>query len=39
MAEAGFLAGVRTEGMEGCITFAATETRTRQEIDQLVSLV
>lgn len=39
LAEAGFLAGVCTEGMEGCLTFAATETRTRQEIDKLVSLI
>lgn len=37
LAEAGFLAGVCTEGMEGCITFAATECRTRAEIDGMVS--
>lgn len=39
MAEAGYLAGVCTEGMEGCLTLAATETRTREEIDMFVSLI
>lgn len=39
LAEAGFLAGVCTEGMEGCITFAATECRTRAEIDEMVGNV
>ena len=39
MAKAGYLAGICTEGMENCLTFAATETRTREEIDAFVSLV
>ncbi len=39
MAKAGYLAGICTEGMDNCLTFAATETRTREEIDAFVSLV
>ena len=39
MAKAGYLAGICTAGMDNCLTFAATETRTREEIDAFVSLV
>ena len=39
MAKAGYLAGICTEGMDNCLTFAATETRTREDIDAFVSLV
>jgi len=37
MAEKGFLFGVETEGMPDCLTVAATEMRTKQEIDSLIS--
>lgn len=39
LAQQGYLAGVLTEGQPNCITFACTETRSRQEIDNLVSLI
>ena len=37
LAEKGFLLGVETEGMPGCLTIAVTEMRSKQEIDSLIS--
>ena len=37
LAEKGFLLGVETEGMPGCLTIAVTEMRSKEEIDSLIS--
>jgi len=39
LAESGFLFGVPTPGIEGALTIASTEQRSRQEIDKLVSII
>lgn len=39
LADAGFLAGVPVEGSDDMITFAATEARTPEEIQQMVSSI
>lgn len=39
MAKAGFLAGVVTEGEPDCITFAATERRTPDEVQRFLRLI
>lgn len=37
--EAGILGGVKPEGVDNALMFAVTEQRTKQEIDQLVSII
>lgn len=37
LAEKGFLFGVETEGMPGCLTIAVTELRSKKDIDSLIS--
>lgn len=39
LARQGFLLGVETEGLENCLTIAATEMRSKQEIDRLITLI
>ena len=36
--EAGFLAGVKAEGMDDCLILAATEQRTEKEIAQFAKI-
>ncbi len=37
LAEKGFLFGIETAGMPGCLTIAVTEMRSKEEIDSLIS--
>jgi glycine dehydrogenase subunit 1 len=39
LAEKGYLLGVPTLFMPGCLTIASTERRNRQEIDNMVELI
>ncbi len=38
LAQAGFLAGVKAEGLDGCLILAATEQRTEQEIVEFAKI-
>jgi len=39
LAQEGYLFGVETQGQEGCLTVAATEMRSKAEIDSLIALI
>jgi len=39
LAEQGYLLGVETEGQEDCLTIAATEMRSKTEIDSMIALI
>ncbi len=39
LADKGYLAGIKPEGLDGAVMFAVTEQRSKAEIDQLVSLI